>query len=534
MHKIIIYGEEARKALKTGIDKVADAVKVTLGPGGRNALIKQRWGLPVSTKDGVTVAREIVLEDLAEDAGAQLCKQVANKTNDTAGDGTTTATVLAQALIDRVAKKLGGSNAVEIKRGLDKAASQVEAKIKEIAKKISADDLETLSFVATIAGNDEEVGKIVAEAFQAVGKDGVVSMDDSRTARSYVDLVDGMQYDRGWISPYFMTSPERQVCELENPVILLWERRITDARAFMEFLATYQQAHGVLSQSKRPLLVVCDDLEGDALATLVVNKMEGRIQAAAVKAPGFGERRKGLMQDLAVFLGATFFSEEMGKDFKSVSISDLGSCLKVKLTAGDITFYAEAENPNKAAIDKHIVGLKEAFNQSDSKTDKEKLTERIAKLAGKVAIVRVGGSSDIEVREKKYRFEDAINATRAALEEGVVPGGGLALVKVREATHIDSKYPGEVIGANALYDALEVPLRTILENASLEASFESFKNSEGYDVHTGRVVKDMIKHGVMDPAKVTRSAVQYATSIAGAFLTTECLVLEAEEKGDKQ
>ncbi len=521
--KNLIYDEVARRALERGVNKVADAVKVTLGPKGRNVVLDKKWGSPTITKDGVTVAKEIELEDPYENMGAQLCKEVASKTNDVAGDGTTTATVLAQAIVNEGLRYVAaGGNPIAVKRGIDKAVAEVIATIKETAKPIK--DKEQVEFVATIAGNDSEVGQHVADAMDKVGKDGVITVEESKGRETALEVVEGMQFDRGYISPYFVTDPERMEAVLENPLILIHEKKISTAQDFLPFLEKAATA-------RRPLIIIAEDIEGDALATIVLNKIRGVLQIAAVKAPGFGDRRKAMLEDIAVLTAGQFISEDLGTKLENVTIDMLGTAKKVVISKEDTTIIEGAGT--KDAVLGRIGLIKSQIEKTDSNYDREKLQERLAKLSGGVAVIKVGASTETELKEKKHRYEDALSATRAAVEEGIVPGGGSTLLKA--ATKLDpSKYEGdEATGVSIVKRALEAPLRTISGNAGLEGSVivdkvRSAQDGHGLNAVTGEIV-DLVKAGIVDPAKVTRSTIQNAASIAGLVLTTETLVVEKPE-----
>jgi chaperonin GroEL len=522
--KNLLYDENARRALERGVNKVADAVKVTLGPKGRNVVLDKKWGSPTITKDGVTVAKEIELEDPYENMGAQLCKEVASKTNDVAGDGTTTATVLAQAIVNEGLRYVAaGGNPIAVKRGIDKAVETVIAEIKKHAKPIK--DKEQVEFVATIAGNDNEIGKQVAEAMDKVGKDGVITVEESKGRETSLDVVEGMQFDRGYISPYFVTDPERMEAVLENPLILIHEKKITSAQDLLPFLEK-------VAQARRPVVIIAEDLEADALATVVLNKIRGVLQIAAVKAPGFGDRRKAMLEDIAVLTNGRFISEDLGTKLENVSLDMLGSAKKVVLTKEETTIIEGAGS--KEAVLGRINVIKSQIEKTDSNYDREKLQERLAKLSGGVAVIKVGASTETELKEKKHRYEDALSATRAAVEEGIVPGGGVTLLAAAKALD-DVKLTGdELTGLQIVRRALEEPLRQIAENAGLEGSVivEKVKNAPagtGLNAATGEMV-DLVKAGIVDPAKVTRSTIQNAASIAGLVLTTEALVVEKPEK----
>ncbi|HJP83840.1 MAG TPA: chaperonin GroEL [Fimbriimonadaceae bacterium] len=521
--KNLIYDENARRALERGVNKVADAVKVTLGPKGRNVVLDKKWGSPTITKDGVTVAKEIELEDPYENMGAQLCKEVASKTNDVAGDGTTTATVLAQAIVNEGLRYVAaGGNPIAVKRGIDKAVEQVIATIKSSAKPIK--DKSQVEFVATIAGNDNEIGKHVAEAMDKVGKDGVITVEESKGRETTLEVVEGMQFDRGYISPYFVTDPERMEAVLENPLILIHEKKINSAQDFLPFLEKAAAA-------RRPLVIIAEDIEGDALATVVLNKIRGVLQIAAVKAPGFGDRRKAMLEDIATLTAGQFISEDLGTKLENVAIDMLGTAKKIVITKEDTTIIEGAGS--KDSVMGRISLIKSQIEKTDSNYDREKLQERLAKLSGGVAVIKVGASTETELKEKKHRYEDALSATRAAVEEGIVPGGGVTLLKA--ATALDSSNVGgdEATGIAIVKRALEAPIRTIAGNAGLEGSVivdkvRTAKEGQGLDAVTGEIV-DMVKAGIVDPAKVTRSTIQNAASIAGLVLTTETLVVEKPE-----
>ena len=521
--KNLIYDEVARRALERGVNKVADAVKVTLGPKGRNVVLDKKWGSPTITKDGVTVAKEIELEDPYENMGAQLCKEVASKTNDVAGDGTTTATVLAQAIVNEGLRYVAaGGNPIAVKRGIDKAVEQVIASIKGAAKPIK--DKEQVEFVATIAGNDNEIGKHVAEAMDKVGKDGVITVEESKGRETTLEVVEGMQFDRGYISPYFVTDPERMEAVLENPLILIHEKKISSAQDFLPFLEKAAAA-------RRPLLIIAEDIEGDALATVVLNKIRGVLQIAAVKAPGFGDRRKAMLEDIAILTAGQFVSEDLGTKLENVAIDMLGTAKKVVITKEDTTIIEGAGT--KDSVMGRIGLIKSQIEKTDSNYDREKLQERLAKLSGGVAVVKVGASTETELKEKKHRYEDALSATRAAVEEGIVPGGGVTLLKAAAALTDANLSADEATGVAIVKRALEAPIRTIAGNAGLEGSVivekvRSAKDGQGLNAVTGEIV-DMVKAGIVDPAKVTRSTIQNAASIAGLVLTTETLVVEKPE-----
>ncbi|MEQ1821992.1 MAG: chaperonin GroEL [Fimbriimonadaceae bacterium] len=521
--KNLLYDENARRALERGVNKVADAVKVTLGPKGRNVVLDKKWGSPTITKDGVTVAKEIELEDPYENMGAQLCKEVASKTNDVAGDGTTTATVLAQAIVNEGLRYVAaGGNPIAVKRGIDTAVEKVIAEIKKAAKPIK--DKEQVQFVATIAGNDAEIGIQVAEAMDKVGKDGVITVEESKGRETSLDIVEGMQFDRGYISPYFVTDPERMEAILENPLILIHEKKISNAQEFLPFLEKAAAA-------RRPILIIAEDIEGDALATIVLNKIRGILQIAAVKAPGFGDRRKAMLEDIATLTAGQFVSEDLGTKLDNVSIEMMGTAKKVVITKEETTIIEGAGK--KDAVMGRIALIKSQIEKTDSNYDREKLQERLAKLSGGVAVIKVGASTETELKEKKHRYEDALSATRAAVEEGIVPGGGVTLLQAAAALDTKGITGDELTGMMIVKRALEEPLRTIAANAGLEGSVivervRGAKAGFGLNAVTGEIV-DMVKAGIVDPAKVTRSTIQNAASIAGLVLTTEALVVEKPE-----
>ncbi|MBL8065974.1 MAG: chaperonin GroEL [Chthonomonadaceae bacterium] len=521
--KTLLYDETARRALERGVNKVADAVKVTLGPKGRNVVLDKKWGSPTITKDGVTVAKEIELEDPYENMGAQLCKEVASKTNDVAGDGTTTATVLAQAIVTEGLRYVAaGGNPIAVKRGIDKAVETVVDHIKKSAKPVK--DKEQVEFVATIAGNDPEIGKQVSDAMDKVGKDGVITVEESKGRETTVEIVEGMQFDRGYISPYFVTDPERMEAVLENPLILIHEKKVGSAQDLLPFLEKAAQA-------RKPILIIAEDVEADALATVVLNKIRGVLQIAAVKAPGFGDRRKAMLEDIAVLTKGQFISEDLGTKLENVTLDMLGTAKKIVITKEDTTIIEGAGT--KASVMGRINQIKAQIETTDSNYDREKLQERLAKLSGGVAVIKVGASTETELKEKKHRYEDALSATRAAVEEGIVAGGGVTLLGAQKALDKVKAEGDEATGIAIVRRALEAPLRTIAENGGMEGSVvvekvREAKEGFGLNAATGEIV-DLVKAGIVDPAKVTRSTVSNAASIAGLVLTTEALVVEKPE-----
>lgn len=527
MPKLLKFNEEARRALERGVNKVADAVRITLGPKGRNVVIEKSWGSPTITNDGVSIAKEIELEDKFENLGAQLVKEVASKTNDVAGDGTTTATVLAQAMIREGLKNVAaGANPILLKRGIDKATEVVAKFIKDNAKKLSG--REDIAHVAAISANNPEIGELIAEAMDKVGEDGVITVEDSKTLETYVEFTEGMQFDRGYISPYFVTDAEKMEVELKEPFILITDKKLSAVRPLIPILEK-------VAQTGRPLLVIAEDVEGEALTTLVLNKLKGTLMACAVKAPGFGDRRKAMLQDIAILTGGTVISDELGINLEDVTLEDLGRADLVRVKKDDTIIIGGKGKPEE--IKKRIAQIKSQIEQTTSEYEKETLQERMAKLAGGVAVIKVGAATETELKEKKHRIEDALSATRAAVEEGIVPGGGVTLLRARKVVEeLLNKLDGdEKIGALIVYKALEAPIRQIAENAGYDGAVivERVLNSKdfsfGFDALKGEYV-DMFKAGIIDPAKVTRSALQNAASIAGMLLTTEVLVVEKPEE----
>ena len=520
MAKQVVHGEESRAAILRGVNQLADAVKVTLGPKGRNVVIDKKFGSPTITKDGVTVAKEIELKDVLENMGAQMVREVASRTSDVAGDGTTTATVLAQAIFkEGVRTVAAGANPMALKRGIEKAVEQVVAFIKETSRPIK--DKEQVEFVATIAGNDPEVGKHVAEAMDKVGKDGVITVEESKGRETLLEVVEGMQFDRGYISPYFVTDPERMEAVLENPLILIHEKKISNAQEFLPFLEK-------IATARRPIILIAEDIEGDALATIVLNKIRGVLQIAAVKAPGFGDRRKAMLEDIAVLTKGTFISEDLGVKLDNVTIDMLGTAKKVVISKEDTTIIEGAGT--KADVMGRIDQIKRQIEHTDSNYDKEKLQERLAKLSGGVAVIKVGASTETELKEKKHRYEDALSATRAAVDEGIVAGGGATLLRASDSLSTKGLTQDEAHGVAIVKRAIEEPLRHIAKNAGLEGSVivekvRAAKDGFGLNALTGEIV-DMVKAGIVDPAKVTRSTIQNAASIAALVLTTETLVVD--------
>ena len=527
MPKILKFDEEARRGLETGVNKLADAVKVTLGPKGRNVVLDKKFGAPTITNDGVSIAREVELDDQFENMGAQLVKEVATKTNDIAGDGTTTATVLAQALIREGLRNVAaGANPMGLKRGMEAAVAAAVDSLADQAVPVSTDK-EKVQSVASISAADSAVGETLAEAFDKVGKDGVITVEESNTFGMDLDFVEGMQFDKGYLSPYFVTDPERQEAVLEEPYILLNQGKIS---AVSDLLPVLEK----VMQTGKPLLIIAEDVEGEALATLVVNKIRGTFNSAAVKAPGFGERRKAMLQDMAILTGGQVVAEEVGLKLDSVDLSLMGSARKVVITKDDTTIVEGAGD--SADVDGRVSQIKAEIENTDSDWDREKLQERLAKLAGGVAVVQVGAATEVELKETKHRIEDAISATRAAIDEGIVAGGGTALLRSRAAVaEVAASLDGdEATGARIIGEALSAPTRLIAENAGHEGAIvvrevESASGSEGFDAVAGEIV-DLIGVGVIDPVKVTRAALQNAASIAGLMLTTEVLVADKPEE----
>ncbi|MBD3173962.1 MAG: chaperonin GroEL [Armatimonadia bacterium] len=524
MAKELLYSEEGRRALLRGTDAVANAVRVTLGPRGRNVVLDKKFGSPNITKDGVTVAKEIEVEEHFDNMGAQLIREVASKTNDVAGDGTTTATVLAQAMIHEGVKNVAaGANPMIIKRGIDAAVEKIVGAIQDLAIEVS--DKEAMQSVAAIAGNDPEIGKLIAEAMERVGKDGVITVEESKSADTRLELTDGMQFDKGYLSPYFVTDPEGMEAVLDEPYLLLFEKKIGSAQDMVPLLEK-------IARTGKPVVIIAEDIEGEALATLVLNKLRGIVPGAAVKAPGFGDRRKAMLQDIAVLTGGTFLSEDLGVKLENLELDQLGRAKRVVITKDNTTIVDGAGETS--AIEGRMKEIRRAIDETDSDYDREKLQERLAKLAGGVAVIQVGAATETELKEKKHRFEDALSATRAATEEGIVPGGGTAFIRVEPALKKVKAKGDEKIGVEIVRKALEAPLRQISENAGLEGSIvvEKVRNAEdantGYDALNGEY-RDMVAAGIIDPAKVTRSALENAASIASLVLTTEALVAEKPE-----
>jgi chaperonin GroEL len=523
--KQLQFDEAARHALLRGVEKLARAVKATLGPAGRNVVLDKKFGSPTITKDGVTVAKEIELEDPYENIGAQLVREVASKTSDIAGDGTTTATVLAEAIYKEGLKNVtAGANPTDLKRGIDKAVEAITAELASISKKVK--DKEEIKQVATVSANwDRTIGEIIADALDKVGKDGTVTVEEAKTIETTLEVVEGMQFDKGYLSPYFVTNAEEQEAVLENAYILIHEKKISSLKDMLPLLEK-------VAKSGKPLLIIAEEVEGEALATLVVNKLRGTLQVCAVKAPGFGDRRKAMLEDIAVLTGGKMLSEELGIKLESVGLEDLGKAKRVVIDKENTTIIEGAGK--NADIQGRVAQIRRQIEETTSDYDREKLQERLAKLAGGVAVINVGAATETELKEKKARVEDALHATRAAVEEGIVPGGGVALIRAQKALDNLKLKGDEAIGASIIRRAIEQPLRTLADNAGVEGSIvvqevKVRKGMEGYNVATGEYV-DLIKAGVVDPTKVTRSALQNAASIAGLLLTTEAVVTELPEK----
>ena len=525
MAKQIKFDAEARQKILAGVEKLSNAVTSTLGPSGRNVILDKKFGSPQITKDGVTVAKEIELPDPFENMGAQMVKEVASKTNDVAGDGTTTATLLAEAIYREGLKNLtAGANGMALKRGIDKATQAVVDSIAKLSKKVKS--AEEIAQVATLSANgDAEIGKMISEAMDKVGKEGTITVEEAKTLDSSLDVVEGMQFDKGYLSPYFVTNPEAMECELENPFILLFEKKISNLQDMLPLL------QGV-AKSGRPLMIIAEDVEGEALATLVVNKLRGTFQVCAVKAPGFGDRRKAILEDIAILTGGKLISEDIGIKLENVTIDMLGRAKKVVVDKDNTTVV---EGLGKSAdIKARVEQIKKQIEETTSDYDREKLQERLAKLAGGVALIKVGAATEAAMKEKKDRVDDALHATRAAVEEGIVPGGGVALIRAGKAIEALKLEGDEKVGAMIIARAVEAPLRKLVDNAGLEAALvianvKKATGTNGYNVRTGEYC-DLLKAGVVDPAKVTRSALQNAASIAGLLLTTDCMVTDLPEK----
>ena len=527
MAKQIVYGEQSRQAILRGVNQLADAVKVTLGPKGRNVVLDKKFGSPTITKDGVTVAKEIDLKDPLENMGAQMVREVASKTSDTAGDGTTTATVLAQAIYREGAKNVvAGANPMELKRGIEKSVEAIVEQIKKMARPVSGNMVAQVGMIS--ANGDQNIGKIIAEAMDKVGKDGVITVEEAKTLETSLDVVEGMQFDRGYLSPYFVTDPERMEVVLENPVVLIHEKKISSMK---DLLPVLEQ----VARLGRPLLIIAEDIEGEALATLVVNKLRGTLQAAAVKAPGFGDRRKAMLEDIAILTGGKAITEDLGIKLENIKVEDLGKAKKITIDKDNTTIVEGAGT--KQAIEGRVKQIRAQVEDTSSDYDREKLQERLAKLVGGVAIIKVGAATETEMKEKKARVEDAMHATKAAVEEGIVPGGGVALLRGAKALENLKLEGDQLVGMQIIRRAIEEPMRWIAMNAGQEGSIvvakvRDMKQDEGFNAAT-EVYEDLVKAGVIDPAKVVRNALQNASSIASLLLTTEALVSEIpEEKKD--
>ncbi len=523
--KQLKYDQEARQLILAGVEKLSRAVKATLGPRGRNVILDKKFGSPTITKDGVTVAKEIELQDPFENMGAQMVREVASKTSDIAGDGTTTATVLAEAIYREGLKNVtAGANPMSLKRGVDAAVARIVESLKKQSKKVNSGD--EIAQVATISANGEEsVGKIIAEAMEKVGKDGTITVEEAKSIETTLDVVEGMQFDKGYLSPYFVTNAETMEVDIEDAYLLIYEKKVSSLQDLLPLLQT-------VAKSGRPLVIIAEDVEGEALATLVVNKLRGTLQVAAVKAPGFGDRRKAMMEDIAVLTGGRFISEDLGIKLESVQVSDLGRAKRVTIDKDNTTIVEGAGKSSD--IQGRISQIRRQIEETTSDYDREKLQERLAKLAGGVAVINVGAATESEMKEKKARVEDALHATRAAVEEGIVAGGGVALLRAQASLDDVKLSEDEAIGVDIIRKACEAPLRQLVDNAGLEGAVvvqevKKAKSNNGYNVATGEYV-DMVKAGVIDPTKVTRSALQNAASIAALLLTTECMIAEIPEK----
>src|SRR5215472_15417586 len=528
MAKQILHGEDSRQAILRGVNRLADAVKVTLGPRGRNGVIEKKFGSPTITKDGVTVAKEIELEDKLENTGAQMVREVASKTSDVAGDGTTTATVLAQSIFREGVKTVAaGANPMALKRGIERAVEKVVDEIQRLSKPVKG---EAIAQVGTISANgDATIGTLIAEAMDKVGKDGVITVEEARTLETSLEVVEGMQFDRGYLSPYFVTDPERMECALENPLILINEKKISSMKDLLPLLEQ-------VAKMGKPMLIIAEDVEGEALATLVVNKLRGTLNIAAVKAPGFGDRRKAMLEDIGILTGGKVISEDLGIKLENVQVPDLGRAKKITIDKDNTTIVEGAGK--QADIEGRVKTIRAQIEETTSDYDREKLQERLAKLVGGVAVIKVGAATETELKEKKARVEDAMHATRAAVEEGIVAGGGTALIRCLGAVEKLKLHDDEAVGLQIVKRALEEPARQIAHNAGHEGAVvigkirESKEENFGFNADTGEF-GDMVKMGVIDPAKVTRLALQNAASIAGLMLTTEALVAELKEEEKK-
>jgi chaperonin GroEL len=524
MAKQIVYGEQSRQAVLRGVNQLADAVKVTLGPKGRNVVLDKKFGSPTITKDGVTVAKEIDLKDPLENMGAQMVREVASKTSDIAGDGTTTATVLAQAIYREGAKNVvAGANPMDIKRGIEKAVDAITGELKKMSKPVSGNMVAQVGTIS--ANNDETIGRIIAEAMDKVGKDGVITVEEAKSMETSLEVVEGMQFDRGYLSPYFVTDPERMEVVLENPVILIHEKKISSMK---DLLPVLEQ----VARLGRPLLLIAEDIEGEALATLVVNKLRGTLQAAAVKAPGFGDRRKAMLEDIAILTNGRAITEDLGIKLESIKMEDLGKAKKITIDKDNTTIVEGAGT--SSAIEGRVKQIRSQIEDTTSEYDREKLQERLAKLVGGVAVIKVGAATETEMKEKKARVEDAMHATKAAVEEGIVPGGGVALIRAAKTLDAIKLHGDQQIGVNIVARALEEPMRWIAANAGQEGSIvvqkvKDLKAEEGFNALTDKF-ENLVTAGVIDPTKVVRSALQNSSSIASLLLTTEALVSEIPEE----
>ncbi|BBE30714.1 60 kDa chaperonin [Tepiditoga spiralis] len=523
MAKVLKFGEEARRSLENGVDTVANAVKITLGPKGRNVVLEKSWGSPTITNDGVSIAKEIEVKDKFENLGAQLVKEVASKTNDVAGDGTTTATVLAQAMIKEGLKNVAaGANPMLMKNGINEATKVAVEEVKSMSKKLKGK--EDIAHVASISANNKEIGNIIAEAMDKVGEDGVITVEDSKTMDTFVEFTEGMQFDRGYISPYFVTNTDKMEVELKDPYILITDKKITSVKPLVPLLEKTAQAG-------KPLLIIAEDIEGEALSTLVLNKLRGTLESAAVKAPGFGDRRKAMLQDIAALTGGTVITEDLGLTLENTTIEDLGSAEVVRIGKDDTIIVSGKGDPKD--IEERVKQIRAQIEATTSDYEKETLQERLAKLAGGVAVIKVGAATETELKEKKHRIEDALSATRAAVEEGIVAGGGIALLRTKKAVEkvVETLEGDEKIGAVTVFKSLDAPIRQIAKNAGVEGAIivdkvlSNDSTSYGYDALNNEFV-DMFEKGIIDPAKVTRSTLQNASSIASMLLTTEVLVAD--------